>query len=66
MEAEFWVRVAFFIFVVLLGYVGPALDSQHDRIKFELEEARRLKLEARGRRGGTCWRRKSSRYRLSQ
>jgi F0F1-type ATP synthase membrane subunit b/b' len=45
MEAEFRVRVAFFIFVALLGYMGAHhrilgnLDSQHDRIRSELEEA---------------------------
>jgi F0F1-type ATP synthase membrane subunit b/b' len=45
MEAEFCIRIAFFIFVALLGYMAAhhrilgGFDSQHDRIKSELEEA---------------------------
>ncbi|HEY7664191.1 MAG TPA: ATP F0F1 synthase subunit B [Xanthobacteraceae bacterium] len=51
-EAEFWVAVAFFIFVGALAYLGAhrrlvkGLDDRRDRIKAELEEARRLKAEA--------------------
>jgi F-type H+-transporting ATPase subunit b len=52
LEAEFWVAVAFFILVAAFGYLGvhrmlaKALDDRHDRIKAELDEARRLKDEA--------------------
>jgi len=52
MEAEFWVSVAFFIFVALLGYMGAhktilrGLDGQRNRIKSELDEARRLREDA--------------------
>ena len=51
-DAEFWVAVAFFIFVGILGYfrvhklVVKHLDERRDRIKAELDEARRLKEEA--------------------
>ena len=51
-EAEFWVAVAFFIFVAFLGYIGAhrmilaSLDGRRDRIKAELDEARRLREEA--------------------
>jgi F-type H+-transporting ATPase subunit b len=51
-EAEFWVAVAFVIFVGVLGYYGAhrlvikGLDDRRDRIKAELDEARRLKAEA--------------------
>src|SRR5881396_2282202 len=51
-EPEFWVAVAFFIFVAFLGYIGAhrmilaALDGRRDRIKAELDEARRLREEA--------------------
>jgi len=51
-EAETWVALAFFVFVGLLAYVGvhkkivAALDARRDRIKGELDEARRLKDEA--------------------
>ena len=51
-EAEFWVAVAFFVFVAFMGYVGAhrmilsALDQRRDRIKGELDEARRLREEA--------------------
>jgi len=51
-EAEFWVAVAFLIFVGVLAYfrihnraVG-ALDQRAARIRGELDEARRLKEEA--------------------
>jgi F-type H+-transporting ATPase subunit b len=51
-EAEFWVAVAFVIFVGILGYVGvhrllaDALDQRRARIQAELDEARRLREEA--------------------
>jgi F-type H+-transporting ATPase subunit b len=51
-DAEFWVAVSFFIFIGVLGYVGvhkkiaEALDHRRDRIKSELDEARRLREEA--------------------
>jgi len=51
-EAEFWVAVAFVIFVGVLGYYGvhkhlaKSLDDRRDRIKAELDEASRLKAEA--------------------
>ncbi len=51
-DAEFWVAVAFFLFMGVLIYfethkkVAKALDERRDRIKAELDEARRLKDEA--------------------
>ena len=51
-EAEFWVAVAFVIFLAGLGYLGvhrtiiKALDDRQARIKAELDDARRLKDEA--------------------
>ena len=51
-EAEFWVAAAFVIFVGVLGYFGvhkllvKSLDDRRDRIKAELDDARRLKAEA--------------------
>ena len=51
-EAEFWVAVAFLIFVGILFYVGvhtmiiSTLDKRRSRIQSELEEAARLKAEA--------------------
>lgn len=51
-EAEFWVAVAFVIFLGVLGYAGVhktvlnALDQRRSRIKAELDEARRLRDEA--------------------
>jgi F-type H+-transporting ATPase subunit b len=51
-EAEFWVAVAFVIFVGVLIYFGVhkllvnALDQRSTRIRDELDEARRLKDEA--------------------
>ena len=51
-EAEFWVAAAFVIFVGVLGYFGvhklllKSIDERRDRIKAELDEARRLKAEA--------------------
>ena len=52
LEAEFWVAVAFVIFVGVLVYVGVpkmllnALDERGKRVQAELDEARRLKEEA--------------------
>ena len=52
LEAEFWVAVAFVIFVGILIYVGVpkmligALDDRAKRVQAELDEARRLKEEA--------------------
>jgi F-type H+-transporting ATPase subunit b len=51
-EAEFWVAVAFVIFVGVMIYFGvhklitDALDQRSGRIRSELDEARRLKDEA--------------------
>ena len=51
-EAEFWVAVAFVIFVGIVVYAGVpammvrALDGRADRAKTELDEARRLRQEA--------------------
>jgi F-type H+-transporting ATPase subunit b len=51
-NAEFWVAVAFFIFVGFAVYMGlhrkilDALDQRGARIKAELDEAVRLKEEA--------------------
>jgi F-type H+-transporting ATPase subunit b len=51
-EAEFWVAVAFLIFLAVLWRAGAhrlilgALDARSGRIRAELEEARRLKQEA--------------------
>jgi F-type H+-transporting ATPase subunit b len=51
-EPETWVAVAFVLFVGVIGYVGAhkkvieALDRRAERIKAELDEARRLRDEA--------------------
>jgi F-type H+-transporting ATPase subunit b len=51
-EAEFWVAVAFVVLLGVLGYVGAhtrllkGIDGRRERIKSELDEARRLKAEA--------------------
>ena len=51
-EAEFWVAVAFVIFVGVLGYFRvhklllKSIDDRRERIKAEFDEARRLKAEA--------------------
>ena len=51
-EPEFWVAVAFVIFLGMLGYVGAhrvvlqSLDQRAVRIKAELDEATRLREEA--------------------
>jgi F-type H+-transporting ATPase subunit b len=50
--AEFWVAITFVVFVGLLGCVGAhtrllkGIDDRRERIKSELDEARRLKAEA--------------------
>jgi F-type H+-transporting ATPase subunit b len=52
LEAEFWVAVAFVLFVGVLGYFGvhrklvKGIDDRRDRIKAELADARRFKEEA--------------------
>jgi F-type H+-transporting ATPase subunit b len=51
-EPEFWVAVAFFILMGIFAYLGvhrtvlTTLDHRSDRIKAELDDARRLKEEA--------------------
>jgi F-type H+-transporting ATPase subunit b len=51
-EAEFWVAVSFIIFVAVLGRFGvhkimlKGIDDRRERIKAELDEARRLRSEA--------------------
>jgi F-type H+-transporting ATPase subunit b len=51
-EAEFWVAAAFVIFMAVLGHFQvhkkllKGIDGRRDRIKVELDEARRLKEEA--------------------
>ncbi len=51
-EPEFWVAVAFVILMALFAYLGihrtllKALDHRGERIKAELDDARRLKEEA--------------------
>jgi F-type H+-transporting ATPase subunit b len=51
-DAEFWVAAAFVLFVIVLGYFGThrmivdAIDQRRNRIKAELDEARRLGDEA--------------------
>jgi F-type H+-transporting ATPase subunit b len=51
-EAETWVAVAFVILMGVFAYIGvhktvlTALDHRRDRIKSELDDARRLKDEA--------------------
>ena len=52
LEAEFWVAAAFVIFLGVLGYfrvhklVLSSIDERRERIKAELDDARRLKSEA--------------------
>jgi F-type H+-transporting ATPase subunit b len=52
LEAEFWVAVAFVILMAVFGYFGihrtilKALDHRSERIKQELDDARRLRDEA--------------------
>ena len=51
-EPETWVAIAFVLLLVLFAYLGihrtvlKALDHRSDRIKAELDDARRLKEEA--------------------
>ncbi len=51
-EAEFWVAAAFLIFVAIAVYYGVpalivrALDGRVERVKAELDDARRLRDEA--------------------
>ena len=51
-EPEFWVAVAFVILMVVFAWLGvhrtvlTALDHRSERIKAELDDARRLKEEA--------------------
>ena len=51
-EAETWVAIAFLVFVALLAYLGvhkqivAALDNRANKIKAELDEAKKLKDEA--------------------
>ena len=51
-EPETWVAIAFFILMALFAYLGihrtvlKALDHRGERIKAELDDARRLKDEA--------------------
>jgi len=51
-EPETWVAIAFVILMALFGYLGihrtvlAALDKRAERIKAELDDARRLKEEA--------------------
>jgi F-type H+-transporting ATPase subunit b len=51
-EAEFWVAISFVIFLAVMAYFGvhklmvKGIDDRRDRIKAELDEARRLKEEA--------------------
>jgi F-type H+-transporting ATPase subunit b len=51
-EPEFWVAVAFVILMAIFAYIGvhrtvlKTLDHRSDRIKAELDDARRLKDEA--------------------
>jgi len=51
-EPETWVAIAFIILMVVFAYLGvhrtvlTALDHRSERIKAELDDARRLKDEA--------------------
>jgi F-type H+-transporting ATPase subunit b len=52
-DAETWVALAFIVFLGALGYLGVYkmmvrhIDQRRDKIRDELDEARRLKEEAR-------------------
>lgn len=52
MDATFWATVALFIFLALIAYlrvpgmISKSLDTRADRIRNDLEEARRLREEA--------------------
>ncbi|MBR0870096.1 ATP F0F1 synthase subunit B [Bradyrhizobium tropiciagri] len=51
-EPETWVAIAFILLMIVFGYLGvhrtllTALDHRADRIRAELDDARRLKEEA--------------------
>jgi F-type H+-transporting ATPase subunit b len=51
-EPEFWVAVAFVVLLCIFAYIGvhrtvlTTLDHRRDRIKAELDDARRLKEDA--------------------
>jgi F-type H+-transporting ATPase subunit b len=51
-DAEFWVLLGFLFFIGLMGFIGvhkklaKSLDERAERIKAELEEARKLREEA--------------------
>ena len=53
-EAEFWVAVSFLIFIGVVWWTGgfgmltSGLDKRGERIRAELDEARRLREEAAG------------------
>ena len=53
-EGEFWVAVSFLIFMAIIWKVGgfrtmtQGLDTRSERIRAELDEARRLREEAAG------------------
>jgi F-type H+-transporting ATPase subunit b len=52
LEAEFWVAIAFLVFLGVLGYYGvyyrvlQGIDDRRNRIKAELDEAHKLKEQA--------------------
>ncbi len=52
LDAEFWVAIAFVVFLGVLAYFGAprtmvrSIDQRRDRIKAELDDALRLKQEA--------------------
>lgn len=52
MDATLWATIALFIFLGLIAYlgvprmIGKSLDARADRIRADLEEARRLREEA--------------------
>ena len=54
LEAEFWVAVAFVLFMAVVWKVGgfdqitKGLDGRAKRVRHELDEARRLREEAAG------------------
>ena len=51
-DATFWAMIALFLFLALIvymkvpGMIGKALDDRSDKIRNDLEEARRLREEA--------------------
>lgn len=52
MDATFWATIAFFIFLAIVFYmkvpgaISKSLDARADRIRTELEDARKLREEA--------------------